>query len=70
MARYCICGCGKQLVKPNGDTDYDRMFFNKECRNRDKAQRIADERARFKKLSHCPHCGQDIRKNKAAAQNA
>lgn len=65
MARYCICGCGQKLLTSDGETDYKRMFYSKACRDRDKAQRIADSRARYKKLSHCPHCGQEIPKHKA-----
>lgn len=70
MARYCICGCGKELKTRDGDTDYKRMFFDATCRGRDKAQRIADQRAKYKKRDYCPTCGQPINGNKAAAQNA
>ena len=67
MARVCICGCGKELLLKDGSgTDYDRFFFEADCRNRDKAQRMRDMRARAKKKTRCSTCGQPMPNNKKA----
>lgn len=66
MARFCICGCGRELLTKDGATDYDRMFFSTECRSKDKTQRIRDMRAAIKRQARCPRCGQVIPKEKKA----
>lgn len=42
MARFCICGCGEELLTKDGGTDYDRKFFSAKCRNADKSQHFRD----------------------------
>jgi hypothetical protein len=45
-ARVCSCGCGRELRDVNGYPDFGgRMFFAKECLAKDKAWRIAAQRA-------------------------
>ena len=60
MARYCIAGCGKELKKPDGASDYDRQFCDDKCRNKDKANRLRDQRAAMKKKKRCNSCTQPI----------
>lgn len=60
MARYCVCGCGSELKDKNGNTDYKRYFFNAEHRDKDKTQKMRDQRARIKKMKRCSHCNQRI----------
>jgi hypothetical protein len=62
MARYCVCGCGQELKDKSGNTDYERVFFDRTCRNRDKAQRMRDQRARMNKQKRCSKCGSLIKK--------
>lgn len=59
MARFCIAGCGTALKKDDGSTDYDRYFCSETCRNKDKAQRLRDQRAQMKK-NGCSTCLQPI----------
>jgi hypothetical protein len=66
MARFCVCGCGKELTDDDGATDYDRVFFSAACRNKDKAQRMRDKRARAKKRGLCPVCQRPMPKKKDA----
>ncbi|HKV94930.1 MAG TPA: hypothetical protein VJW20_20460 [Candidatus Angelobacter sp.] len=66
MARFCVCGCGEELKDQNGNTDYDRVFFSAACRNKDKAQRIRDQRKLMKEKGRCSKCGQMIQKAKPA----
>lgn len=60
MARYCICGCGKELKNNDGITDYDRMFFGPACRAADRKHRLRDQRAAMKKKKRCNSCTQPI----------
>jgi hypothetical protein len=60
MARFCIAGCGTELKKEDGSTDYDREFCGKECRNEDKRQKLRDKRAKTKKQKRCSTCTQPI----------
>jgi hypothetical protein len=64
VARFCVCGCGNELKDKDGNTDYARVFFESECRNKDKAQRLRDQRKKMKQQSHCSKCGQRIPQDK------
>ncbi len=64
MARFCIAGCGTELKKPDGSTDYKKQFCSPTCRNQDKTQRMRDMRTTIKKQDRCPKCGQVIPKEK------
>jgi hypothetical protein len=66
MARFCVCGCGQELKDKDGNTDYDRVFFNGACRNKDKAQRMRDQRRKAKDQGRCSKCGQVVQKKKIA----
>lgn len=70
MSRFCVCGCGNELKDKDGLTDYDRVFFNGSCRNRDKAQRMRDQRERMKKQHRCSKCGNLIKKKKSEEAHA
>jgi hypothetical protein len=59
-----MCGCGRKLLKEDGLTDYNRMFFSKQCRAQDKKNKLRDDRARIKAQDRCPKCGQLINKDK------
>ncbi len=67
MPRFCIDGCGKELLTPDGLTDYDRIFFSAACRNKDKAQRVRDLRARARKQKVCSKCGRAMPRKKKDA---
>jgi hypothetical protein len=61
MARFCICGCGNELVTKSGSPDYSRrIFYSSECRKKDNAQRLRDKRAQIKKKDRCSRCTQPI----------
>jgi hypothetical protein len=64
MARFCVCGCGNELKDKDGNTSYDRVFFSSACRNKDKAQRLRDQRKKMKQQIRCNKCGQIIPKEK------
>lgn len=66
MARFCICGCGRELKTKDGYTDYDRSFFDAKCRNQDKAQRVRDLRARGRQQKVCSKCLRPMPKKKDA----
>lgn len=66
VARFCVCGCGKELKTEEEHTDYDRVFFNASCRNKDKAQRLRDMRARARQQKICSKCGRPMPKKKDA----
>jgi len=70
MARFCVCGCGEELKDKDGNTDYARVFFSSECRNRDKSQRLRDQRKKMKQQTRCSKCGQLIPQDKKTAANA
>jgi PHP family Zn ribbon phosphoesterase len=57
-----MCGCLRELVSDDGLTDYNRMFFSKQCRAQDKKNKLRDDRARIKAQHRCPKCGQTIKK--------
>lgn len=61
MARFCIAGCGTELLKEDGTTDYERLFCKGgECVKKDRAQKLRDQRAQMKKKKRCSHCTQPI----------
>ena len=60
MARFCIAGCGTELKTADGLTDYARQFCSDKCRNKDKAQRLRDQRATMKSKKRCSSCTQPI----------
>jgi hypothetical protein len=60
MARHCISGCGTELKKEDGATDYESLFCSKDCRNEDKRQKVRDQRAAMKKKKRCSACTQPI----------
>lgn len=62
MARYCIAGCGTELTNKDGETDYDRQFCSKKCRDRDKSQRQKDKNKKLKARHNCPTCGRPMAK--------
>lgn len=56
-ARVCQCGCGRELRLKNGDPDFKRRFYSKECLSKDKRRRTAFARElhRRKRVStHAP----------------
>jgi hypothetical protein len=60
MARFCISGCGTELKKDDGTTDYDRQFCDEKCRSKDRAQKLRDQRAQMKTRKRCSRCTQPI----------
>lgn len=58
--RFCVCGCGRELKDKDGETDFTRIFFDSDCRGRDKAARIDQQRRRKQKKIErrktCPTC--------------
>ena len=60
MARFCVSGCGTELKKEDGRTDYDRQFCSDKCRNNDKRQKLRDQRANMKTKKRCSSCTQPI----------
>jgi hypothetical protein len=60
MARFCIAGCGTELKTDDGRTDYQRQFCTDECRNKDKSQKIRDQRAHMRQKKRCTSCTQTI----------
>jgi hypothetical protein len=60
MARTCICGCARKLVKENGRTDYDRMFFDKTCLAKDRRDKLREQRAHSKERRRCSSCRQVV----------
>lgn len=62
MARFCICGCERELVLSDGSTDYKRMFYSKACRDKDSAQRMRDQRKKIKGKNICPTCRRPMQK--------
>ena len=61
MARFCIAGCGTELLKDDGTTDYDRQFCKSgDCLKKDRAQKLRDQRARMKTQKRCSRCTQPI----------
>jgi len=60
MARFCIAGCGKELKKEDGRTDYGRQFCSEQCRNKDKSQKLRELRAHMKTKTRCTSCTQPI----------
>lgn len=48
-ARVCQCGCGRELRLKNGDPDFKRRFYSKECLARDKRRRTAFARELFRR---------------------
>jgi len=62
MARFCVSGCGKELTLDDGSTDYARQFCSKQCRDKDKSQRLKDQRRKLKAKVNCPTCGQAMPK--------
>jgi hypothetical protein len=45
-ARVCQCGCSRKLLKPNGEPDLRRRFFEPSCKVQDKRERVKQKRAR------------------------
>ena len=60
MARVCICGCGRKLVNKDGQTDYDRKFFERECIAKDRKERLREARVFNKERRRCSSCGQPV----------
>jgi endogenous inhibitor of DNA gyrase (YacG/DUF329 family) len=60
MARFCVGGCGKELKTKDGSTDYDKIFCGEVCRNKDKSQKLKDQRRKLREKSNCPTCGQKM----------
>jgi hypothetical protein len=65
MARFCIAGCGTELKKDDGLTDYDRQFCSEKCRSNDRKQKLRDQRAQMKTKTRCSKCTQPILKPQA-----
>ncbi len=60
MARFCICGCNRELLAKDGLTDYTRLFYSKECYAKDKRCRMNDQRIRDRKRGRCSKCMRSI----------
>jgi len=74
LPRFCICGCGKELLTADGFTDYSRKrrFATQLCYKRDKAQQLRDARRKATKDGRCPLCHQKIpggRKNEKGVRH-
>lgn len=60
MARYCIAGCGTELLNDDGTTDYESKFCKGDCLKKDRRQKLRDQRAQMKTKKRCSRCTQPI----------